>query len=276
MKSSSQSGFIMMMLLVIMVVGAGVYFSKFAENKLFQGQSAQVKAELAELEDIKQRLLLYAVLHPEIYATDASVSYIYYEAYRVPGPGYFPCPDTDGNGVVESSCSASAGSFFVEGYLAPIIKSRNFFFTTSHQSQQYHFVVLEQMVHQNPNYTNTINGTNLNRFAPLNSSFASANLLSLNGRANYAVLIFPKNSEPFSNGINGAYVQPRNPEVSDLIVGITLPEWRNTVRLRVESQGNLFCNDLDENERHWFNEYRPNTDPNPNPVGSSWRGVLPC
>lgn len=318
-SQDNQSGFVLMFLLVIMVIGVGAYFSKFAENNLFQIQPERELEALYKLEKVKQKLLLYAVQHPEIYSTSASASYHYYEAFRVPGPGYFPCPDNDGrnsldipNGKIASSCldTTSFGEGFVHGFLAPSIKSRNVFFTSSAQTKKYYFVVLEELVHQNPRYVNTILGTNLNRFAPLNYNFSPASLLSLNGRSDFVALIFlPGVPQDFSvgfrqnqnlngvehfldykisiisgskarkagnvlldNSLNNEFFtrSTQNLGINDLVVGITLEEWRGAMLQRVLNQKNLFCNELSATVPHWFNEYHPAA----NPVGSSWRGLL--
>ncbi len=274
-KKNSQSGFIMMIMLVILVVGAGVYFSTFTEHKLFQHQSQEEKRAFADLNKIKDNLLLYAVLHPEFYATNGAG--VYRRAGEVPGPGYFPCPDNDGrdagdvpDGRMAGSCRDPATDGFVHGFLAPSIKLRNVFFTPTGQAKQYYFVMLEQLAYQNLDYLNR-------RFTPLNSTFSPPNLLSLNGRQNYVALIFaPGKAQSFpgmtqdqslhgvenfldyrldsagnridgnvqlAGGLNTEFFSKaiRNKGINDLVVGITLGEWQRAIKQRVDNQRNLFC-----------------------------------
>ncbi len=228
--NTPQSGFIMMILLVLMVVGAAVYFGNFTENFRFNRDSAEYREELQNLNRIKQRLLDYAVFQPEIFVSDlsGSTTVVVKESSKVPAPGYFLCPDDDGDGDVdggETNCGnprvlGDDATGFDIGFLPTKITSRNIFFPEA-KPRQYYYVVADRFVTSNPAYNNTSS----RRYAPLNSTLTPAEApdggvvlpddtkpwISVDGVEGYVVLIIsPGVSQTFPDGFSQDRSQPGN------------------------------------------------------------------
>lgn len=335
MKQPQQSGFIMMVMIVIMVVGAAAYFGGVGENLFKKNLTTDQLNRMKELQDIKEKLLEFALQHDQIYSTVLKKTPNFYPANQVPGPGYLPCPDNVAtelpDGQMSNNCKSglTTKNGFIHGFLPDEIKGRNFFFTqeffkpfntTNMNAKRFYYVVHEQFVVNNPDYSNTINATstNMNRFAPLNNQFFpdSLTLLSLDGSRHYiALLISPGKPQTFPDGPtqNQSNPAPQNfldygvedPDksgnlvkingnvnldnsvdgqfynrsrfnnvdgvgVNDVIIGITLQEWQEAVRRRVENQKDWLCNQIDSGAPVWFNAYHPIT----NPVGGGWREIV--
>ncbi len=66
----NQSGFVLGVIIVVMVLGATAFFGLYAQNWLFQNQDQTRLTALHQLNDVKQQLLKYAQLQPELYLSD--------------------------------------------------------------------------------------------------------------------------------------------------------------------------------------------------------------
>ena len=293
-EDMSQSGYILIVFLVVLVVGSAVWFSL---NLLGSGAMLKSDRQLStrqDMEDVKQRLLQFMVLTPEIMETDNSNTYPIYTTDQIPGPGYLPNCDTNGDGLMNDGCTTS---HFLPKFLPKGISGRHLHF--SHKAKQYYYVIDPRYVIQNTSYPP------LNRFSPLNSDMDNSHSLFLNipsGTATsstkgYVALIFPlvQTTGSFSgtcppDDMYATYTQetPTNCTYNGTliyknhdgdqyfysghgqqVIGITQEEWKRAVERRV-------CNlkdemmDTDPNEPFWFNQYDATT----NPAGDSWRSLV--
>lgn len=322
----NQSGFVFGVIIVIMVLGATAFFGLYAKNWLFQNQDQTRLTALHQLNDVKQQLLKYAQFQPELYLSDLhSNTRTYKESEKIPGLGYLPCPDLDGDGSVleaETSCGnprniSDDTTGFVYGFLPIGFTTRNIFFGGL-QPKQFYYVVDERFVNGNNAYNNGSTG----RYAPLNPSLSPAQApdsgssvlpdgtppwIDLNGREGYvALIIFPNAVQVFPDGYAqdrtqagnaqdriGDYLDRRYDEsgarvngnadgdrfffsesnanigVNDLVVGITLDEWRESMLGRLCSQQQRLA-EVPLESAYWLNDY----DAEDNPSGSGWRAWL--
>ena len=78
---------------VLFIVAAGVFISVLDGNAVTQRRSNNISAAMREA---KESLIAYAALYAE-----------YYNATN-PGPGYLPCPDSNGDGAENLPCGANS------------------------------------------------------------------------------------------------------------------------------------------------------------------------
>lgn len=200
-----------------MVIGSAAYFGNHLVNTGFQRDSKEYREDVVKLNGIKKKLLDFAVMQPEFYQSDlVSGSVVNKTTDKVPAPGYFPCPDLDGDGALNSGGESSCGSArdvgddstgFDYGFLPYQITSRNFYIpeaspvNANNPEPYYYYVVADRFVHSNPAYNNPATS----RYAPLNPTLAPAVApdspppagladgtlpwLSLDGQSGYVVLI---------------------------------------------------------------------------------------
>jgi len=258
------NGFILMLMLVVMVVGAAAYFSVYAKNWLFGRDAEDYVLTMQSLQTIKQKLLTFAVLQPEIYQSDLiSNTRTYKDLNRIPGVGYFPCPDLDGDGSVlgaETSCGNprdvnDTTTGFVLGYLPVGFTTRHVFFGAQ-APKQYCYVVDERFVNGNNVYNNGATG----RYAPLNTDLTPASApdsgsppalpnntvpwINLDGQDGYVVLIIdPGAPQQFLDG----FVQDRT-QAGDAIARIG-----DYLDRRFDGQSNLLDHNADLN-RYFFSQ----------------------
>ena len=281
------SGFVLMLMIVIMVVGAATYFTVFSQNWLFTRASDSYIRSMQSLSVVKQQLLNYAILQPELYQSDlVSNSRTYKAMNRIPGVGYFPCPDIDGDGSVlgaETSCgnprdAADDATGFVVGYLPVGFTTRNIFFGAK-APKQYYYVVDERFVNGNNLYNNGSTG----RYAPLNTLLTPAMApdtgvpaalpdqtlpwISLDGVAGYVVLIIvPNDPVIFEDG----YIQDRT-QAGDALVRIG-----DYLDRRFDAGGNRLDDNTDLN-RHFFSSRSENRGVNDQVIGitfSEWQTAM--
>ena len=179
-NSKSQSGFVMLLFVVILVVGATSYFVGNVKNYSAIFTLNKDLEERTELDDIKDQLLLYAMNFSELYANTSTSPYPNHPAVIRPGPGYLPCPYNRSTGAMSGDCSNyvvnagadhTANPGYVIGFLPPKVSSRFFYFLGNYipesSKNDYLLVVDERFVYQNSFYNFT--GANATfRFAPLN------------------------------------------------------------------------------------------------------------
>lgn len=285
--SRPQSGFILMLLVVVMAVGAVAFFSLYHDNASLRYQSDRYLTRMNQLNEVKQQLLKYAVFQPELYQSDLiSNSRTYKEANKIPGPGYLPCRDLDGDGWVlgaETSCGnprdpSDETTGFVYGFLPVGFKTRNFFFGAL-EPQQFYYVVDERFVNGNNLYNNGSTG----RYAPLNAVLTPANApdvsshrglangtlpwLTLNGVEGYvALIIFPNTPQVFSDG----FQQDRSQG------GSAVDRIADYLDRRFDDEGNRLDGNADGN-RHFFSQGLENTGVNDLVVGitfEEWRVAI--
>ncbi len=130
---SKESGFVILMGLLVLILGAAAWFGT-AGNLRSEGMKLSSQSvHVVNLERIKEKMLTYAVFHPELFAPQVNV----------PGPGYFPCPDTSGNGQTDTGTNCvAAGALFAIGMVPIRLANRNFsFLSSSQQQRRYWFAV---------------------------------------------------------------------------------------------------------------------------------------
>lgn len=213
-SDNKQQGFVILLFIVVVVIIATLWLSTKHKTLVSYFKNSQITQDVSELNRVKQRLLQFAVLQPEIYKT--STTGVLQQANQIPSPGYFPCPDLDADGVLstsESSCfnpfvAGTAGSGYVPdhslavglgscdgsqvclGYVPSAISTRNIYFA---EAGRFLYFLDERFANQNPNY---VNDGQL-RFAPLSPSQFDPEdsnpdndpVLMLNGVKNYIALI---------------------------------------------------------------------------------------
>ncbi|RUM92752.1 MAG: hypothetical protein DSZ27_01845 [Thiomicrospira sp.] len=285
--SRPQSGFILMLLVVVMAVGAVAFFSLYHDNASLRYQSDVYLKQMSQLNEVKQQLLKYAVFQPELYQSDlVSNSRTYKEAGKLPGPGYLPCRDLDGDGWVlgaETSCgnprdTADDTSGFVYGFLPVGFKTRNFYFGAL-EPRQFYYVVDERFVNGNNLYNNGSTG----RYAPLNITLSPAMgpdapppnglpdgtlpWLTLNGVEGYvALIIFPNVPQVFQDG----FAQDRSQS------GTAIERIADYLDQRFDVNGHQVDGNADGN-RHFFSQSRENIGVNDLVVGitfSEWQNAV--
>ena len=126
-KKTKQQGFIILMGMLALVLGAAVWFGTLGSVRSNTMAIQQNDIHINHLKRIKEKMLTYAVLHPEIYS----------DSVNVPGIGYFPCPDQNGDGAIDapdSPCGTDAlgtNELFTMGMVPFKIGTRNFSFIDS-------------------------------------------------------------------------------------------------------------------------------------------------
>ena len=258
-----------MLVIVVVTIIATLWLSTKHQSITSFFKTNQIDIDRAELKLVKQRLLQYAVLQPEVYLTTGGVIK---DSTKIPSPGYFPCPDLDdpsgpsgpSDGFTETTCTnplVPASAFpdktgllpdlltspTVFGYVPGGIDNRNIHFA---EQSKYFYFLDERFSYQNGEYTN--NG--LQRYAPLypgrlvgNVDDATDNLdsfdpvLTLNGVPGYVVLIIDPGSDGLLDTDNedgdrfftSSAADMSDEPNADKIVGITYTEWLTLMVHRV-------------------------------------------
>jgi len=233
-KTRVQKGFTLLLTAVVLVLIASLWLSTQHEYLYSVFKNEQLEEDVAELEAVKAKLLQFAILQPEIYKTDTVG--VMQDATQIPAPGYFPCPDLNGDGslnAAESSCGnpfdpgflpdatsdddtstgyvpdpdrneslgTCTGSSTCLGFVPSAITTRDFYFG---EAGKFYYFLDERFSNQNPNYVND----NLKRFAPLNPTqfdpedgeISNDPVLTLDGVTGYVALII----DPGSDGLDTA------------------------------------------------------------------------
>jgi len=286
----SQQGFVVLLAMLALVLGAAVWFGGVNNIRSESIVIAQQNENTRELQRIKERMLAYAVFQPEIFGTDSG-STVKRSQEEIPGPGYFPCPDTDGNGNSNAPCGGG-GVTFVSGLIPESISSRSFTFIDRHQKiGQYWFAVDARFLTQNSDYY--YDSTN-RRFVPLNRNSPTTASLTLDGRTDIVmVLIYSgapvkgrsQSSPNLANISNfleldnadgdadfiSYYADPNpvgnDPLFNDYVISITRTEWNAAMLSRVSKDlmtgtaigsapDNVpdLCSSVSATDLHWFND----------------------
>ncbi len=170
---AQQSGFVILMGLLILVLGAAAWYGSVGGKKS-ESMKAEVQSEyIANLQYVKERMLTYAVLHPEIFDKG--------DVYN-PGIGYFPCPDTSGDGISNTGTSCSQpNNLYTLGWVPQKLSKKNFSLLSSKQNienKRYWFAVDTRFLVDATKY----HYDNFTRFAPLNIKTPS--LVDTTGNSN--------------------------------------------------------------------------------------------
>ncbi len=262
---NQQRGFIFLLTLVVIVIIATLWLSTKHHSLISIFKTNDIQADSYELESVKERLLEYAVLQPEIYTTDDSNAY--QTSAQIPAPGYFPCPDLNGDGLLttDSSCTnpflpgnstppqdqtgyvPDPTSADPLGFVPESIGSHHVYFAPA---GRYYYFLDERFSAQNGEYVND----GLLRYAPMNPlkfvgdvGSVSDNLdafepvLTLNGRHGYIALIIdpgadrsldPNNADADRHFVSRVSDLSDDPN-TDKIVGITLQDIDNAINRRL-------------------------------------------
>jgi len=269
-KLQNQRGFVLLLVIVVMAIIASLWISQKHKSLISIFQTHEINADFADVVLVKNRLLEYAALHPEIYTTNDSG--VYQGSSQIPAPGYLPCPDLDGDGQLtgsETSCynpytpggtipdqdnTGFVPDSGVFGYVPEYINTHHIYFA---EPGRYFYFVDERFVAQNSG-PDCIND-DLKRCAPMNPlqftgdiSLATDNLdpfepvLTLNGVRGYIALIIDSgdgvldtpNGLDTSDGLVDRHFVSGTADLSDdpsadKIVGITYEEWNNAINRRL-------------------------------------------
>lgn len=295
-----QSGYALLVFILLLIGSVSFPLISYVKALNDSNKNGVATAKIADLTQVKKNLLTYAALVPELNSTDSSN--VPYADDRVPGPGYLPCPDTDGDGASNAPCGA--GVNWVVGRVPVRITSRNYSFINNvkgaHEELIWYAVDARYVI-QNSDYNNPP----IQRYAPLNpgNPGASNHVLTLNGENDFVAILFYANAplvgqSRTSNSISD-YLEGENADgdadfvsqastsnFNDLVIGIRHSEWVSEMRKRVQPQVASLCNplNLDPDAPHWFNSCHNDdggggticpddgdTATLSNPVGSDWR-----
>lgn len=267
-SQKKQSGFIVLMGMLMLVLGASVWFGTLGTLKSDEMKIVRDQQYKEELRLIKQRMLNYAVLQPELFSAMTDE----------PGPGYFPCPDLNGDGVVqnvsglnETSCGthdpSSVDQLVVYGMVPYKFTNRNFVLIDSDlDNRVYWYAVDARFVNNSQVFTSSAN----NRFSGLNVSLptevaqnvtaGNSAPIFLDGEDQIVMVLFyagealaDKNQTRPSSNITDYLEQPSivegdavafnsigaNPDTfNDYVIAITRGEWEAAVLARVSQDNN--------------------------------------
>ncbi|WP_127471243.1 hypothetical protein [Thiomicrorhabdus aquaedulcis] len=306
-----QSGFMVLLGMLMLVLGAAAWFGNVGNIRSETMQISMEKSHVNALKDIKDKMLMYAVMQPEIFRT-ASGATTALPVEQIPGPGYFPCPDTSGNGISNAPCGA--GVSVVVGRVPSHISSRFFNFITRPVLQEnYWFAVDSRFVVQNNDFNNfgAAGAFKSKRYAPLNSTEPATAALTLDGVTDVVMVLFYTGSalagQDRSSNTVTAFLELENADgdadfistsanpaqFNDHVIAITRDEWNSALLTRVSQDVNSddipdLCA-LPDDSAHWFNAcnniFKTASDGTlcagvatdfDNQVGQNWRGVLGC
>lgn len=261
-----QSGFIMMVMVLILVVGATAYFGGFGENLRFKQKAKLAAQDIDNSLKIKEQLLRYAIFQPELYESDPTggTGYALKALDRIPAPGYFPCVDLDGDGEVlaaETSCgnptvTGDDATGFVMGFLPTDFRTRNIFFGGV-APKQFYYVLDERFANGNNLYHNGSTG----RFAPLNPALSPTGRLNLNGIEGYVALIIAP-GQPMT--MQDGTVQDRT-QAGDAVTRIA-----DYLDKRFDGAGGEINGNVD-GDRYFFSQAKSNLGINDTVIGISFQ-----
>ena len=279
-KQKKQQGFIFLMGLLVLVLGAGVWFGTVANVKSNGMVIEQKNEHIRELQRIKERMLTYTVMQPEIFRTNSGSTVVRAQE-NIPGPGYFPCPDIDGDGDSDAPCAG--GVNFIAGLVPQSVSSRFYTFMDKPQeSNRYWYAVDARFLTQNTDY---FYGGVSKRFVPLNRVSPPLASLTLDGRTDIVmVLAYAGEAVQGQNQVNNVIINNfldeengdgdadfistfNNPDrFNDHVISITRQEWNAAVLSRVSKDvmsgvtvGTVgdnvpdLCDTVNINDQHWFN-----------------------
>lgn len=283
-----QTGMVISLLIFWLLLVSGLILLSLRSSPAEQAWQQQ-NSQLKQLEWVAQQLWLFSQQTPQIYATDTNGRF--YDGDRVPSPGYFPCPDTNGNGQSNTPCGQ--GRETVIGWLPKKMATRSINFTPYHQPP---FTILlavdSRYVIQNSDYNNPP----IQRFAPLNPDQpGQASLIDRQGQQSVAILFIMPNSWGNPDHINTLFSSwqdtlSQTPEQPDrqafdqlfpIQLALTLNEWQQRITDSLVPIAPVLCQGS-PTQPHWFNACSNPQQPShlcpdagwSNPTGSQWREKL--
>lgn len=268
------------MIMLMLIVGAAIWFGTLSGLRSESMQIEMRNEHIRELKRIKERMLTFAVMQPEIYYSETSGT--------IPGIGYFPCPDTDGDGMSNSGPTYPCGNnkdkdeYFVTG-MVPVKADENrfTFIDKPLNSNRYWYSVDSRFAPNNKIIAS-------HRYLPLNAGSPTNANLTLDGRTDIVmVLIYAgdplsgqshasaniDNIENFldqgnSDDDENFFTKDGGPDVfNDFVISITREEWRAAVLSRAskdlypEDEIPDLCTEISSNVAHWFNRCLFNSTP---------------
>lgn len=277
-KKTKQQGFIILMGMLALVLGAAVWFGTLGNVRSNTMMLVNEDSNIAQLNKVKQKMLAYAVLHPEIYD----------DSTNVPGPGYFPCPDENGDGNSDTNCdvdSSGTNRLFVLGKVPYKIGTRYFTFLDSKfDNSNFWYAVDARFVNSSTRYATSTS----QRFSSLNMSISSEvtddagnNVfpLTLDGKEDVVMVLFyagePLSGQSRPSNAYSDYIEQltvteglsldfrsvglNSLVFNDYVIAITRSEWQSAVLSRVsqdlapEDSVPDLCT-LPATDVSWFNE----------------------
>ncbi|QCU90786.1 hypothetical protein [Thiomicrorhabdus sediminis] len=303
-----QSGYIVLMGMLVLMIGAMVWFGASGNVMVNRMMLQSNNEEVTQLEQIKQKMLAYAVMHPEVFAN----------VTPKPGVGYFPCPDVDGDGLPDNPCGIKSGTdqLYVFGNVPYQNTLQNFNFLDKQlDSRLYWFAVDSRFVENSALYSFATSS----RFAPLNDQldthvtdihhkqvapilldgddeivmvlFYAGDTLASQARpsvdaADYLEQPVEIVGENIGFNSTGTAMQDFN----DYVIAITRSEWQAAMLMRLSRDNSPadqipdMCVSVGAAGQHWFNDCSYNSTSRPiyscdgvaidNLAGQGWRSLL--
>ncbi len=145
----TEAGYTLLAYIIVIFLLTISAFGLVGKDFLFDTKAAIYQKHVNELEKIKDRLKTFSLLTPYLYISSTDSGSGYKDIEEVPGVGYFPCPDFDGDGDSETSCGNPSPALYKNrsvtlsslatspipnvGFLPQFIKSRLFQVSSNHQ-----------------------------------------------------------------------------------------------------------------------------------------------
>ncbi|MBO1926255.1 hypothetical protein J3998_01590 [Thiomicrorhabdus sp. 6S2-11] len=308
-QQRNQHGFMFLLVSLMLVIGAAAWFTNIGKQ---QASSMKVESEdrnLLQLQKIKQKMLAYSILTPEIYADQSPI----------PGLGYFPCPDKDGDGNVDEPCGyeSAVNQTFVYGRVPREITGHFFSFIDADIDQDrfwyavdarlvsshglYQFAGNQRFSNVNPDMENEVKDNSNHDVPPLLLDgkteivmvlFYAGNALSGQNRpSNQVDDYLEQPTEIIGQNIDFTSAGSSGTSFNDYVLSITRSEWEAAILSRASQDNNPpdavpdLCVSLNDNAQHWFNECAyTNTATRPiyqcdetsfdNLTGQNWRSLI--
>lgn len=200
-----QHGFSVLLVIVVVSIIGLLWVSTQHQSIISMFKTKQIESDEYELNQVKNRLLEFAVLHSELYmkAKDETLAdgslvdgvledELFKDSSDIPSPGYLPCPDFDGDGVSDTPCGnpydsgnpqttgfvpapddSYSGSAICDGdsvtpcvgYVPSRIENRKFYFA---RKKKFYYFFDERYSFNNTDYYNyAVPPGYRDRFAPL-------------------------------------------------------------------------------------------------------------
>lgn len=239
---NKNGGYSVILAVSVLAIIAALWLSTKQGDIVTYFKNKAIEQDFAELKAIKERLLEFAVLTPEMYfGADLTLLSPSIANDRPFGPGYFPCPDNvedlnSADGVADwATCSTTLGDVLM-GKLPRVAANTNDAFYFGPQDSFFYYVDRRFVI---PNASDGI-------FSPLTPSTvdASTSPITLNGAGGYIALIIDPGSDNALNevsisGTDFTYQvdNPNNPSSDptvDKVIGIQFStEWLPLMAKRV-------------------------------------------
>lgn len=264
-----QRGFIVLLLVLLLFLGSAAWFGTVAQMQPHLMETQIKENKLKELQRVKEKMLTFAVMQPEIYVNHPNGD--------IPGVGYFPCPDIpdavsgdlDGfpNNGSDSVTACGGGAEFVTGRVPIWATNQRFnFIENTEESERFWYSVDARYVTDNSDYvidsqtwrfpvSNLIddNGTDDNGRLTLDGRTNIVMVLAYSGEVidegsdtntflelenddgNANFISSPENSASYQPTVSATF---SDDVFNDIVVSITWEEWRAAVLSRVSTDIN--------------------------------------